>query len=645
MRTTVEQIGLGARVSASYIVLLVLSSLIAAYGLVSNSTATVIGAMIVAPLMGPILGLAMATARGDSETFNQSLLAEGLGVLLVVGTSVLVALFVSPVNIDFSISEILGRTRPTLYDLAIGLAAGLAGAYCTVHPRLQASVAGVAVAVALVPPLAVTGLTAAGALYSQISWHYAFGSFMLFFTNLLTIELAASVVFLMAGAGDLRAMATGKTSIVVKLVLLLLTCLFLAQQLSGLVRERLGRATTQRVLSAYLVDVPWASLDSLEVSLTKEVLTVVAVIGAREEFRPPEVATLERLIQEQLHHALPDVRVALLVRTVQSVYASSTGFHDRSKAHLSVEQQQLQALDVLLRQVLANHPFELESFRLAPADAASRHLIVTVISPFTVAPHMVEGLQAQVNQRAAAQVLLHGKPILLTVRSLLVRSATAEQDVHYDVPDTSTPGQGTKLAREREVQVHLNALVAREPGLVLLEAHVNAAEVPESGSAAGGQDSRPEQRFLIQGVVQGSHLMTTLQIQRWQDQLSKELSDDSHLRTFDLELESRVGTVLHRSANEQGMSSNNIQARVTSFLQERLAEVPDARLGDSVEVAVEKGQTTLMVVRVTVISARPIPDQTLKSWKARLEAAESTSEVPVSVDLEVENLTGSFRRF
>ena len=133
-----------------YYVLIVLSTLIAAYGLLSNSTATVIGAMIVAPLMGPILGLALGTVMANTMMFRRSLIAESTGVILVILTGMFVAFVAGPDHIDFNSSEIAGRTRPTLFDLAIGLAAGLAGGYCTVHPGLQASVAGVAIAVALV---------------------------------------------------------------------------------------------------------------------------------------------------------------------------------------------------------------------------------------------------------------------------------------------------------------------------------------------------------------------------------------------------------------------------------------------------------------------------------------------------------------
>ena len=109
----VERIKAGAIPDASYYVLIILSTLIASYGLLSNSTATVIGAMIVAPLMGPILGLAMGTVLGDTRMFRRSLTAEVSGVLLVVLTGILVAQVVGVSQIDFAASEIAHLPTPS----------------------------------------------------------------------------------------------------------------------------------------------------------------------------------------------------------------------------------------------------------------------------------------------------------------------------------------------------------------------------------------------------------------------------------------------------------------------------------------------------------------------------------------------------
>lgn len=105
-RSSIERIAAGASPTPTYYLLLVLSTLIAGYGLHSNSTATVIGAMIVAPLMGPILGLAMGIVVGDARLFHSSLLAELSGVVVVILTAFLVAQVTGVSQIDFMASEI-----------------------------------------------------------------------------------------------------------------------------------------------------------------------------------------------------------------------------------------------------------------------------------------------------------------------------------------------------------------------------------------------------------------------------------------------------------------------------------------------------------------------------------------------------------
>ena len=129
--------------------------MIATLGLISNSTAVVIGAMIVAPLMDPILSLAFGLTIADNRLVKRSAITVVIGVLTVVGTSWLLASLLGANEIN---PEITGRTAPNLIDLVIAVAAAVAGAFTLSRDRLSNSIAGVAIAVALVPPLCVTGI-------------------------------------------------------------------------------------------------------------------------------------------------------------------------------------------------------------------------------------------------------------------------------------------------------------------------------------------------------------------------------------------------------------------------------------------------------------------------------------------------------
>ena len=195
--------------SLGFFVLLLCAAVIATLGLIANSTAVVIGAMIVAPLMDPILSLAFALSISNNKLAKRSLLTVVIGVITVVATAALLAslLDVSEVN-----REMTSRTAPNLIDLGVAVAAAVAGSFSMTRERLSNSLAGVAIAVALVPPLCVCGIglsmgsevvavfgrgTVAG-ITNQISE----GSFLLFLANLIGITVASLFVFLVQRYGS-----------------------------------------------------------------------------------------------------------------------------------------------------------------------------------------------------------------------------------------------------------------------------------------------------------------------------------------------------------------------------------------------------------------------------------------------------------
>ena len=195
--------------SLGFFVLLLCAAVIATLGLIANSTAVVIGAMIVAPLMDPILSLAFALSISNNKLAKRSLLTVVIGVLTVIATAALLSslLDVSEVN-----REMTSRTAPNLIDLGVAVAAAVAGSFSMTRERLSNSLAGVAIAVALVPPLCVCGIglsmgnevvavfgrgTVAG-ITNQISE----GSFLLFLANLIGITVASLFVFLVQRYGS-----------------------------------------------------------------------------------------------------------------------------------------------------------------------------------------------------------------------------------------------------------------------------------------------------------------------------------------------------------------------------------------------------------------------------------------------------------
>jgi uncharacterized hydrophobic protein (TIGR00271 family) len=128
--------------TAPYVTMNALATVVACYGLLQDSTAVVIGAMIIAMLLGPISGIALGLVSGDNALLRRALLSEVGGVLVVLG----IAFCIGKIHRDLPLTnEILARTSPNILDLMIALAGGAAGAYETISPRLSVGLVGVAI--------------------------------------------------------------------------------------------------------------------------------------------------------------------------------------------------------------------------------------------------------------------------------------------------------------------------------------------------------------------------------------------------------------------------------------------------------------------------------------------------------------------
>lgn len=176
------------RISAVYLTTVALSTLVAAVGLMSSSVAVVIGAMVIAPLLGPNVALSLAATLGDVDLAWDALKANLAGVGAALALSVLVGVLLP---VDPTVSEIAGRTDVEPGDIVLALAAGAAGTLAFTQ-GLSAAVIGVMVAVALLPPL-----VAAGLLLGAGETALAYGAFLLVAVNITCVNLAGVVTFLL----------------------------------------------------------------------------------------------------------------------------------------------------------------------------------------------------------------------------------------------------------------------------------------------------------------------------------------------------------------------------------------------------------------------------------------------------------------
>jgi len=180
-----------SKLNSTFMTLLILATIIATFGLYINSASVIIGAMLLAPLMQPIVGVSMGLLRQDTALLLNGAKSIAIGVLAVIFSAVILAWLLP---LEQLTSEMNGRLSPTILDMFVAIISGVAAAYAKSNEKIVGSLAGVAIAVALVPPLAVSGIGLGWAEWSM------FGSaLLLFITNLVGIILSASLTFLMLG--------------------------------------------------------------------------------------------------------------------------------------------------------------------------------------------------------------------------------------------------------------------------------------------------------------------------------------------------------------------------------------------------------------------------------------------------------------
>ena len=219
----------GANVTNVFIAQVVLATLVASVGLMRNDTATLIGAMVIAPLLGPNMALSLATTLSDWELIGRSLWANAVGLMVALAASVTIGFFF-PVNLTQE--AIASRTHVAPGDIILALASGCAGVLAFTSGAPSALI-GVMVAVALLPPFAVFGL-----LLAAGEFHAASGALMLVFTNVICVNLAGTLTFVMQGLRPQswweakRAKSAARTAIAIWAVLLTV--------LAGLVFFKLG---------------------------------------------------------------------------------------------------------------------------------------------------------------------------------------------------------------------------------------------------------------------------------------------------------------------------------------------------------------------------------------------------------------------
>ncbi|MDI9976014.1 TIGR00341 family protein [Rhodococcus sp. IEGM 1307] len=244
---------------SAFWVMLTLSAVIAVAGVVGDSTATVIGAMIVAPLSTPILGVGLGITTGNGRLIGHSLFYVLAGIALVVVLGMAFAQVLPNPSSVLTNSQVTGRTSPTLMDLAAALATGLVGAVAVARKDVGDVLPGVAIAISLVPPLAVVGVCLGSGAPSL-----AVGAFVLFASNVVAMVITATAVLVAAGYAREVGSATGahrrRAYTVLALVLVAVAIPMVVNSLSSLWAQQISTAAENWLAGtpgAEVTDVTW----------------------------------------------------------------------------------------------------------------------------------------------------------------------------------------------------------------------------------------------------------------------------------------------------------------------------------------------------------------------------------------------------
>lgn len=453
----VEKVREEAGFTGRYAFMTLMSAGIAVLGLLLSSPAVVIGAMLISPLMGPIIGLGFGLATFDWDEIRTACISLALGVVIAVLFTALIVL-VSPIqNVT---AEIAARTRPNLFDLLVALFSALAGAYAMIRGR-AGTVVGVAIATALMPPIAVVGFGLA-----TWNWTVFAGSLLLFLTNLITIAVAAAVVARLYGFGSHLSPQHTMLQTIVVTVTLSAFAIPLGLVLVQLGWEANASRQIREVISSEFEGA--ARLSQVDIDYQADPIRVTATVLApqlRAEAERRAAAVLQRLIGRPVAVELEQIRVGTGAQAeaaqVAAAQASSVSAANRIAARA---QEQLALIagvkpDAVLldrdnRRAMVNAArlpgANLAAYRALEARVAAgvQGWTVTLIPPATALPD-VALIEDKPDADALATAIWAARRIKLPIG---VSGADAEMVVealNEAGVDASVTGNGNGVARLR----------------------------------------------------------------------------------------------------------------------------------------------------------------------------------------------------
>ncbi|MCP4694558.1 MAG: DUF389 domain-containing protein, partial [Desulfobacterales bacterium] len=493
-KTVLDDITQGAQPQANYFVMLSLSVLISAFGLLTNSPAVIIGAMLISPLMTPIFGISLGLARGNVTLLRHGMVGLFSGVALAIGVSMLLGLLPFPWEVT---PEILMRTRPTLLDLGVAVFAGTAGCIAMIDERLSPVLPGIAIATSLAPPLAASGLCIALGAYAG-----AWGAFLLFFANFLAILFISAVLFVVAGFVTRAEMGSGRElarRFAVAVFSLLVVVVLLTDTLVTVFREMSASEKIERVLNEELAKKPSTSMFRYQFKFNEldNVLDVLAIVKTPKALTPRRVKKIQERLAKAVDHKTNLIISCGLVKDVSARGSSSavvsTDLDGRFiTSQLPPKIRRFQLAEQALREILEEHPglslldFDLVDLNTGPV------LLATIRGASTLKPDMVADFEQLVQSRMVdyqVRLLVRSEKVTgVTSKGRVLRGnahfnnySTRELEEQFLLEETAT----TELNRIVDLTVvAADAIQAESRWEVLVEAIGPRPPTPRQVAAA-----------------------------------------------------------------------------------------------------------------------------------------------------------------
>jgi uncharacterized hydrophobic protein (TIGR00271 family) len=500
--SVMDEIRDDGQLSARYVFMVVMACAIAMLGLLLSSPAVVIGAMLISPLMGPIMLLGFSLCTLDFRAMRSALKSLAAGVAGALAISILIVM-ISPLR--EATSEILARTRPNLFDLLVAVFSGLAGGYSVIH-RKGATIVGVAIATALMPPLAVVGFGIA-----TLSPAIAGGAFFLFMTNLLAIALSVTGLAWLHGFATVHSKRTARW----QTLMVLIVFGALSLPLGFALRDIAYEARVSNIVRAEALK-PFANAEAELASLTvnfprnqpiaiqQTVNTHRRVANAEAELTRLYTTVLKREVKLNLYQVVVDQDTPLTENAVQRIAQSSlaplqqriTEMDARDAAGVSVREAvsfRTLAIDIdpaartAVIVAAPGEPITLEGYRSMEGALAARFTgwTISVVPPRIDLPVVMFGT-------GGAQLPDTAAPVLDTIAWSLKRWGVATCEVQGQAAVTSG---GTRAA---------NDAMALERAKAVAAALGTRGVTATAASAFGGAGQTERERELGQAAFQSA---------------------------------------------------------------------------------------------------------------------------------------------